>query len=58
MYTYNSDNKLYYVKTVSTYPLKTRLLVTGELLQIEDAAVLSAHSPAAASESKIKTDTI
>ncbi|KAE9545494.1 hypothetical protein AGLY_001037, partial [Aphis glycines] len=37
------------VPDVITYPLKTRLLVTGELLQAKDAAtvaaVLSAHSP-------------
>lgn len=39
------------LKDVSTYPLKTRLFVTGELLQIDEVAVLSAHSTAA-SENK------
>lgn len=38
-------------KDVGTYPLKTRLLVTGELLQIDEVAALSAHSMAA-SENK------
>jgi len=43
--------KTYYYDIVLTYPLKTRLLVTGELLPIEDAAAaLSAHSVPAASE--------
>jgi hypothetical protein len=36
-------------KKMITYPLKTRLLVTGELLQTKDVATvvaaLSAHSP-------------
>jgi len=43
-------------KKIITYPLKTRLLVTGELLQAKDAAtaaaVLSAHSPEVVSERK------